>query len=87
MARMTKDRIRNFLLESFPLARVRDIKDSTALLEEGVLDSMSILELVDYLESELGIIAEAEELVPENFGSIDAIAAFVDSRTEESESA
>lgn len=77
---MTKEQIRKFVLDNFPLARSRQIEDHTALLDEGILDSMGILELVDFLESELQLEAEAEDLVPENFGSIDAIAAFVEKK-------
>ena len=79
---MRKDQIRQFIFEKFPLAKSRGLEDSSQLLEEGVLDSLGILELVDYLQSELGVTAEDDDLVPENFASIDAITTFVDSKTE-----
>ena len=84
---MRKDQIRQFIFEKFPLAKSRGLEDSSQLLEEGVLDSLGILELVDYLQSELGVTAEDDELVPENFASIDAITTFVDSKTETTEPA
>ena len=79
---MNKDSIRRFVFEKFPLAKSRGLDDSSALLEEGVLDSLGILELVDYLQSELGITVDDDDLVPENFASIDAIAAFVETKTQ-----
>jgi acyl carrier protein len=79
---LKKDQIRQFIFEKFPLAKSRKLEDSSALLEEGVLDSLGILELVDYLQSELGVNVDDDDLVPENFASVDAIAAFVDSKTE-----
>lgn len=84
---MRRDQIRQFIFEKFPLAKSRKIEDSSALLEEGVLDSLGILELVDYLQSEFGVEVEDDDLMPENFASIDAIAAFVDTKSEAAETA
>jgi acyl carrier protein len=77
---MEKQTIRKFIYEKFPLAKSRKLEDSSRLLEEGVLDSLGVLELVNHLQDELGIPIEDEELVPENFASIDAIAAFVEAK-------
>ena len=79
---MAKESIREFILEKFPLARTRGLDDSTALLEEGVLDSLGILELVDFLQDDLGVPVEDDDLVPENFGSVQAIADFARSKLE-----
>jgi acyl carrier protein len=77
---MEKDDIRKFIYDQFPLAKSKKIQDSSQLLEEGILDSLGVLELVNHLQDEVGIPIEDEELVPENFASIDAIAAFVASK-------
>jgi acyl carrier protein len=77
---MAKDEIRKFIYEKFPLAKSKKLQDSSQLLEEGILDSLGVLELVNYLQDEVGIPIEDEELVPEHFASIDAIAAFVASK-------
>ena len=79
---MSKDQIRKFVFDKFPLAKSRGLSDSSALLEEGVLDSLGILELVDFLQSESSITVEDDDLVPENFASIDAIAAFVETKSQ-----
>ena len=84
---MKRERIRKFIFEKFPLARSRGLEDSSQLLEEGVLDSLGILELVDYLQGELGVSVEDDDLVPENFASIDAILNFVDAKSETAEPA
>ena len=84
---MRRDQIRQFIFEKFPLAKSRGLEDSSQLLEEGVLDSLGILELVDYLQNELSVSVEDDDLVPDNFASIDAIATFVDSKAETSEPA
>ena len=79
---MDKQAIRKFIYDKFPLAKSRKLKDSSQLLEEGVLDSLGVLELVNFLQDDHGIPIEDEELVPENFASIDAIAAFVEAKVE-----
>jgi acyl carrier protein len=77
---MQKESIRKFICDKFPIAKSRGLEDSSLLLEEGVLDSLGVLELVNFLQDEHGIPIEDEELVPENFASIDAISAFVEAK-------
>jgi acyl carrier protein len=74
-------KIRGFILEKFPLARKQQIKGSDALLESGILDSLGILDLVTFLEQEFSITIADDELVPDNFQTIDGIVAFVERRT------
>jgi acyl carrier protein len=81
MAENLDGRIRAFVLEKFPLARKQQLKDSDALLESGILDSLGILDLVTYLEQEFSISVADDELVPENFQSIERVAAFVQSKS------
>jgi acyl carrier protein len=73
--------IRKFILAKFPLARKQQIKDSDPLLESGVLDSLGVLDLVSFVEQEFSVQVADEELVPENFQTIDRIAAFVESKS------
>jgi acyl carrier protein len=77
---MGKEAIRRFIYDKFPIAKSRALEDSSRLLEEGILDSLGVLELVNHLQDEVGISIEDEELVPENFASIHAIATFVDAK-------
>lgn len=73
--------LRKFILDKFPLARKQQIKDSDPLLESGVLDSLGVLDLVSFVEQEFSVHVADEELVPENFQTIDRIAAFVESKS------
>ncbi len=47
------------------------------LLAADLIDSLGITELVGFLESKFGITVGDEDLTPENFRSVDSIAAFV----------
>ncbi len=56
------------------------VNDDTSLLESGLVDSMRVLELVDFLEERFGITVENSELVPENLDSIRNISAYLESK-------
>jgi len=47
----------------------------------GVLDSFDVVLIVEELEKQLGIIIEAEEIVPDNFASLSVLDNFVRSRS------
>jgi acyl carrier protein len=71
------DAIRNFVISHFPLARKRGVTDSDLLLETGVLDSLGILDVVQFIETEFGLHIDDDELLPENFQSIQNLSEFV----------
>ncbi|MEQ8380805.1 MAG: acyl carrier protein [Coleofasciculus sp. A1-SPW-01] len=50
--------------------------DDASLLENGIIDSMNVMELVLFLEETLGIQVEDVEIVPENFDSVSNLAEF-----------
>jgi acyl carrier protein len=72
--------IRQFILKKFPLARKQQVKDSDALLESGALDSQGVLEVVSFLEERFAISVADEDLVPENFQTIDRITSYIRSK-------
>jgi len=74
------DSIRTFVLSKFPLARKRELQDGDLLLESGILDSMGVLEIVHFIEQEFGILVGDDELVPENFQSIQQLTEFVNKK-------
>jgi acyl carrier protein len=73
--------VQEFILKQFPLARKQQIKTTDALLESGMLDSMGVLRVVTFLEEEYAFSVSDEDLVPENFQTIERIAAFIQSKT------
>jgi acyl carrier protein len=73
--------VRKFILDKFPLARKQQIKDSDPLLESGVLDSLGVLDLVSFIEQEFLVQVADDELVPENFQTIDRISAFIETKS------
>jgi acyl carrier protein len=73
---MIENRISEFVLKQFPLARKNGLKPGDKWLENGLLDSLGILDLVHFLEEEFSIQASDDELVPENFESLSAVVEF-----------
>jgi len=73
----TKQKIKEFIIENFLFGNDEGLKDDTSFLEEGIIDSTGILELVNYLEEEFEISVDDEELIPENLDSIDNVTAYL----------
>jgi acyl carrier protein len=53
------------------------IRDDESLLEAGLLDSVAMVDLVAHLEQTYGIRVDEDDMTPENFDSISAIAAYL----------
>lgn len=54
-----------------------DYATATKLIDERVLDSLSIIELVSELSSVFEVEIDVMDLVPENLNSVDAIVTFI----------
>jgi acyl carrier protein len=75
-----KAKIRSFIVENFLFGDDNGLKEDTSFLDEGIIDSTGVLELVTYLEEEFEIEVEDEELIPENLDSINNIAVYLEGK-------
>ena len=76
-----RDRIRDFILENYLFTDdVSAIGFDDSLLDEGIVDSTGMLEIIWFLEENFGIAVKDEEMVPENLDSVNRIARFAASR-------
>ena len=73
----TKEKIRSFMIENFLFGEDIDLKDDTSFLEEGIIDSTGVLELIEYLEEEFNIQIDDEDLIPENLDSLNNLEQFI----------
>ncbi len=78
---MSKHTIRAFIVDNFLYGDADGLKDDTSFLEEGIIDSTGILELVDFIESRFGISMRDDEMVPENIDSIENVASYLHHKT------
>jgi acyl carrier protein len=63
-------------------ATLLPLGNATSLLETGILDSLSLLRLVVFIQERFGIVVDDVDLVPEHFDSVDTICAYLRSRDE-----
>jgi acyl carrier protein len=68
--------VEGFIIEQITQDGEKIARDED-LLASDVLDSLGIVELVSFLETRFGISVSDDDLMPENFKSIDEIVAFV----------
>ena len=70
--------VRKFILGNFLFTEDdAALKDADSLIRSGVVDSTGVLELITHLEESLGIRVPTEEMVRQNFDSVDAICAYL----------
>ena len=70
--------VRSFVVNTFLFGEVDpELTDDASLLELGIVDSTGILELVAFLESELGVRVSDGEMTAENLDSIRRISDYV----------
>jgi acyl carrier protein len=54
--------------------------DHFPLIDNHVIDSLEIMKLTALIEEQFGVQVDDDDVVPDNFSSIDAIARFVESK-------
>ena len=57
------------------------VSENQSLLEDGLIDSLAVLELTSYLEETFGVQVSEDDLLPENFQSLAAMRAYVGRKT------
>ena len=56
------------------------LSNDTSLLKGGILDSLSLLRLVVFLQDRFQLTVDETDLLPENFDSVDAICSYLRAR-------
>lgn len=73
-----EENLRTFILENYLFTDDKSqLNNDDSFLDTGILDSMGILELVSYLDEELSIKVEPDEMVPDNLDSINNLLAYI----------
>jgi methoxymalonate biosynthesis acyl carrier protein len=74
---MTAELIRDFVVRSLPGMTPESIGVDTRLLDDRILDSLTLLKLILFLEKRFGIQVSEEEINHDNFASVGTIAELV----------
>lgn len=73
-----KLKIRQFIIENFLFGSdENNFNDNDSFLEISIIDSTGIFELIEFIEVNYRIKAKDDELIPENFDSLDNVSAYI----------
>ena len=70
-----KEEIKTYIIEA-SLLDANEVKDETMIFDEGLLDSMGLLFLIEFLKENFKVEVEDDELNPKNFESVNSIYSF-----------
>jgi len=75
------ERVRAFVRETFMYAQPgAPLAEDTLLLAGGIIDSMGVVELIEFVQGEYGFTIPDEDITEDHLGSLGAIADYVVSR-------
>ena len=74
----TAEEIRKFITTNFYVADPAKLADDASFLDQGIIDSTGVLEVVTFLEDTFGIVVGDGEMLPENLDSLRNLTAFVE---------
>jgi acyl carrier protein len=74
------ERIEQFISTEFLEGEKIGVGSDASLLETGIIDSIGLFRLVAFLEESFAISVQPEDLLAENFESIDAISGYIRSQ-------
>ncbi len=70
-----KTQLTKFIKNNFPLNG--PLNDNDSFFDNGIIDSIGVLELVGFIEKKFDIKVDDEELIPDNLDSINSILEFI----------
>ncbi len=74
----TQTALLEYITKELSVGRSKQVLPSDNLLETGVLDSLGLMQLVVFIEEKLGVKVPDEDVVIENFTSVDALTAYLE---------
>lgn len=73
-----RGQIRSFILENYLFTDDQGaLEDRSSLISGGVMDSMGMLDVINFLEDEFGFAVADHEMTPENLDSVDCLTTYV----------
>lgn len=81
--RRISDEVRAFITTNFYIPDPASLDDRSSLLDQGVIDSTGVLEVIEFLENTFDIAVDDSEMLPDNLDSIARITAFVERKQSE----
>ncbi len=79
-----KEQIKQFFEDNFMTEFEDDFADDDSFLENGIMDSTGVLELVLFLEENFEIKVEDDEVIPGNLDSLNNLESYLSKKTKRS---
>ena len=77
-----EEQLRTFILENYLFTDDQGkLNNKDSFLDTGILDSMGILELIYFLDEEMSIKVQSEEMIPSNLDSINNLLKLIDNKS------
>ena len=73
----TQAQIREYIAKNLLFSDTFPFGDDASFLNEGIIDSIGVMELVSFVGQEFHITVEPDEITPDNFDSVQRISDFV----------
>lgn len=78
MAESIEPAVRQFIAQNFMYREgIQSLTDNQSLLEQGLIDSTGVLELVFFLEKTFAVKVGNDEIIPENLDSVQQISSYI----------
>ncbi len=74
------DLIKDYIIENFLFGDGEHLSEDTSFIREGIIDSIGMMELVDFIENEYQIKIADNELIPQNLDSLNKLNIFIQSK-------
>lgn len=74
-----KQGLLEFIAENF-MVEVNEIPHDKSLIDEGIIDSFGLVEIASYMKKMHGFEVETEEMIRDNFGSVDKMVTYIKNR-------
>ena len=76
---MQREKLRRFILENFLFTDDEsELNDEDSFIENQIIDSTGILEVIEFLEDEWNIKTGDDEMIPDNLDSVNKVMSFVE---------
>lgn len=74
-----KSKLKKFIQDNFlAFTEIKTVHDSDSFIDNGIIDSTGVLELLEFIEESFKIRVNDEEIIPDNLDSVNSIASLIE---------
>ncbi|GAC1576139.1 MAG: acyl carrier protein [Polyangiales bacterium] len=73
-----RQEVKQFITTNFYVADPAHLSDGQSLLDQGIVDSTGVLEVIAFIEEKFNFRVDDAEMLPENLDTIDNLVGFIE---------